>query len=294
VGDAAARAERPELSSRPRARRVWSCPRMDPRGKTIVVTGAAGGIGGALVRALLAADARSVVAADRDGAGVRRLSDELGAQRVPARTLDVSDERATRELVDELRDSVGPIDVWFANAGVAGGGGPDAPEQEWDRQWRVNVMSHVYAARALLPGWIERGGGHLVTTASMAGILATAGDAVYTTTKHAAVGFAEWLAFTYAGQGVRVSCICPGAVDTAMLRGGASGDADKANAVIGGGGVIDPEQAAERILEGLAQERFLILTHPEMHEFMVGKAEDPERWIRGMTKLWARAQALLG
>jgi short-subunit dehydrogenase len=140
---------------------------------------------------------------------------------------------------------------------------------------------------------VQRGSGHLVTTASMAGILTTVGNAVYSTTKHAAVGFAEWLAFTYAGQGVRVSCVCPGAVDTAMLRGGAGGDADRANAVIGGGGVLDPEQAAERILEGLMEERFLILTHPEMREFMVGKAQDPERWIRGMTKLWARAQALL-
>jgi NAD(P)-dependent dehydrogenase (short-subunit alcohol dehydrogenase family) len=266
---------------------------MDPQGKAIVVTGAAGGIGGALVRALLDRDARTVVAVDLDGAGVERLGEELGAGRVAARTLDVADEQATRALVEELQGTVGPIDVWFANAGVAGGGGPEALDAEWDRQWRVNLMSHVYAARALLPGWTERGAGHLVTTASMAGILATAGDAVYTTTKHAAVGFAEWLAFTYAGQGVRVSCVCPGAVDTAMLRGGAAGDADKANAVIGGGGVIGPEQAAEQILAGLAEDRFLILTHPEMREFMVGKAQDPERWIRGMTKLWARAQALL-
>jgi NAD(P)-dependent dehydrogenase (short-subunit alcohol dehydrogenase family) len=266
---------------------------VDPQGKTIVVTGAAGGIGGALVRALVQRGAASVVAADCDRAGAERLSQELGDERVPARVLDVADEQATRALVQELNGGVAPIDVWFANAGLAHGGGPDAPDEDWERQWRVNVMSHVYAARALLPGWIDRGAGHLVTTASMAGILTAAGDCVYSTTKHAAVGFAEWLAFTYAGQGVRVSCVCPGAVDTAMLRGGAQGDADKANAVIGGGGVLDPEQAAERILQGLAEERFLILTHPEMREFMVGKAQDPERWIRGMTKLWARAQALL-
>jgi NAD(P)-dependent dehydrogenase (short-subunit alcohol dehydrogenase family) len=139
-------------------------------------------------------------------------------------------------------------------------------------------MSHVYASRALLPGWIERGEGHLVTTASMAGLLTTVGDAAYSATKHAAVGFAEWLAFTYGGQGVRVSCICPGAVDTAMLRSGGDGDAAKASAVI----------------DALAEDRFLILTHPEMHDFVVGKAQDPERWVRGMTKLWARAQALLG
>src|SRR5271165_856702 len=235
---------------------------MDPEGRIIVVTGA------------------------------ERLGEELGA-RVLARTLDVCDERATRALIEEIEDTAGPIDVWFANAGLATGAGPEAPDEDWDRQWRVNVMSHVYAARALLPGWTERGEGHLVTTASMAGILTTVGDAAYSATKHAAVGFAEWLAFTYAGRGVRVSCICPGAVDTAMLRAGAGGDAAKASAVIGGGEVLAPEQAAEQILEQLDRDLFLILTHPEMRDFAIGKAQDPERWIRGMTRLSARAEALL-
>src|SRR5271165_4896190 len=266
---------------------------MDPEGRIIVVTGAAGGIGGALVHALIDRGARTVVAADLDGPGVERLGEELGA-RVLARTLDVCDERATRALIEEIEDTAGPIDVWFANAGLATGAGPEAPDEDWDRQWRVNVMSHVYAARALLPGWTERGEGHLVTTASMAGILTTVGDAAYSATKHAAVGFAEWLAFTYAGRGVRVSCICPGAVDTAMLRAGAGGDAARASAVIGGGEVLAPEQAAEQILDDLQRDLFLILTHPEMHDFVVGKAQDPERWIRGMTKLWSRAQSLLG
>ncbi len=266
---------------------------MEPEGKVTVVTGAAGGIGGALVRALLDRGARSVVAADLDRGGVERLSEELGAASVVPRVLDVSDEEATRALVEEVERTIGSIDVWFANAGLAAGGGAEAPDEVWDRQWRINLMSHVYAARALLPGWIERGDGHLVTTASMAGILTAAGDAVYSATKHAAVGFAEWLAFTHAGSGVRVSCICPGAVDTAMLRGGAGGDAAKASAVIGGGDVLTPEQAAERILNGLQQDLFLILTHPEMHEYAVGKAQNPERWIRGMTKLWSRAQSLL-
>jgi NAD(P)-dependent dehydrogenase (short-subunit alcohol dehydrogenase family) len=266
---------------------------VDPDGRIIVVTGAAGGIGGALVRGLVERGARSVIAADLDGAGVERLSEEVGAGHVLPRVLDVADEQATRALIEDISGTVGPIDVWFANAGVATGSGPDAPDEDWELQWRVNVMSHVYAARALLPGWTERGDGHLVTTASMAGILTTVGDAAYSATKHAAVGFAEWLAFTYAGSGVRVSCICPGAVDTAMLRSGADGDAAKASAVIGGGDPLAPEQAVERILEGLKQDLFLILTHPEMHDFVVGKAEDPERWVRGMTKLWARAQVLL-
>jgi len=282
-----------EFRSGERGAGVWSSERMDPEGKVIVVTGAAGGIGGALVRALLERGAAKVVAVDLDGAGAERLSAELGAERVPARTLDVTDEAATRALVAELGETVGPIDVWFANAGLATGTGPEDGDEDWNRQWRVNVMSHVYAARALLPGWTERGGGHLVTTASMAGILTAAGDAAYSTTKHAAVGFAEWLAFSYADRGVRVSCICPGAVDTAMLRAGGDGDAAKASAAIGGGEVLAPEQAAERVMAALADDAFLILTHPEMHEFAVGKAENPQRWIRGMAKLRARALALL-
>jgi NAD(P)-dependent dehydrogenase (short-subunit alcohol dehydrogenase family) len=259
---------------------------------TAVVTGAAGGIGGALVRGLLARGARHVVATDLDAQGVESLGAELGAP-VTARALDVGDERATQALIEEVEQTLAPIDVWFANAGVASGTGPDDPDEQWELQWRVNVMSHVYAARALLPRWLQRGEGHLVTTASMAGILSSAGDAAYSATKHAALGLAEWLAFTYREQGVRVSCICPGAVDTAMLRGGAGGDAAKASAVIGGGEVLAPQDAATRILDGVAEDRFLILTHPDMQQFAVGKAQDPERWIRGMSKLWSRAQALL-
>jgi NAD(P)-dependent dehydrogenase (short-subunit alcohol dehydrogenase family) len=266
---------------------------MDLEDTVAVVTGAAGGIGGALVRELLARGAKSVVAADIDDRAVEALSEELGAAVVP-RALDVTDEDATRALIDDVERALGPIDVWFANAGVATGTGPEAPDEPWELQWRVNVMSHVYAARALLPRWTERGSGHLVTTASMAGLLSSAGDAAYSATKHAALGLAEWLAFTYGSQGVRVSCICPGAVDTAMLRAGAGGDAAKASAVIGGGDVLAPEAAAKRILDGVEQDRFLILTHPEMRDFVVGKAQDPERWIRGMSKLWSRAQALLG
>src|SRR5436190_6466357 len=266
---------------------------MDTEGRIIVVTGAAGGIGGALVRGLVDRGARTVVAADLDGAGVERLTEEIGGDRVVARVLDVGDEPATRACVEEVVREIGPIDAWFANAGLATGGGPDAPDDVWERQWRINVMSHVFAARALLPGWTERGEGHLVTTASMAGILSSLGDCAYATTKHAAVGLAEWLAFTYAGQGVRVSCVCPGAVDTAMLRAGAGGDAAKASAIIGGGEVIAPSEAATRILDAVARDQFLILTHPEMQEYMVVKAQDPERWVRGMTKLWSRAQTLL-
>jgi NAD(P)-dependent dehydrogenase (short-subunit alcohol dehydrogenase family) len=261
---------------------------MDPKGRVAVVTGAAGGIGGALVRALVASGASTVVATDVKPPP----ADELPAT-VLARALDVTDEAAHHVLVEEIESSVGPVDLWFANAGIGGGGGPEAPDSAWDRQWHVNVMAHVYAARALLPGWLARGEGHLVTTASMAGILTTLGDGVYAATKHAAVGFAEWMAITYGARGVKVSCICPGAVDTAMLRGGAAGDAGKAAAAIGGGPVLTPDEAAARIVTATTEDRFLILTHPEMHELIERKANDTDRWIRGMQRLWARTQELL-
>ena len=276
------------------AQALWrKVPSMELENRVVVVTGAAGGIGSALVVELVKRGAQTVVAADLDERGVQSLAAKLGDS-VVARELDVVDERATRTLIDDIEQANGPIDIWFANAGVATGIGPEAGDEQWQQQWDVNVMSHVYAARALLPRWVERGGGHLVTTASMAGILSSVGDAAYSATKHAALGLAEWLAFTYGAQGVRVSCVCPGAVDTAMLRAGAGGDAAKASAVIGGGEVLAPQQAATRILDAVAQDRFLILTHPDMQQFAVGKAQEPDRWIRGMTKLWSRAQALLG
>jgi NAD(P)-dependent dehydrogenase (short-subunit alcohol dehydrogenase family) len=253
---------------------------MNPEGKIAVVTGAAGGIGAALVDELRERGAQNVIAVDLP---------EKGADH----ELDVADERATQVLIQEVEQEIGPIGIWFANAGVATSSGPEAPDEDWERQWRVNVMSHVFAARELLPRWVERGEGHLVTTASMAGILSAVGDAAYSATKHAALGLAEWIAFTYGDRGIRVSCVCPGAVDTAMLRAGAGGDAAKASAIIGGGEVIAPEEAARRILDGVERDQFLILTHPEMREFAVVKAQDPERWIRGMTRLWSHAQTLL-
>ena len=259
---------------------------MDPRGRIAVVTGAAGGIGGALTRALVAAGAHTVIATDL------RADAIAGGERIVPQALDVGDEAATVALIDEVEREHGPIDLWFANAGLSGGGGADASNEKWAAQWQVNVMAHVFAARALLPAWIERGEGHLITTASMAGILTTLGDGVYAATKHAAVGFAEWLAITHAADGVKVSCICPGAVDTAMLRG-SLGDASKAAAVIGGGGVLPPDEAAARIVAAVTADAFLILTHPEMHEYMERKASDTDRWIRGMSRQWERTKDLL-
>ena len=269
---------------------------MDPGGRVAVVTGAAGGIGSALVRALVAAEAKAVVGADVMPPPVPAPSGGPGGSdtRVVSRQLDVTDEAATRALVTEIEESFGPVDMWFANAGVGGGAGPETSDAIWERQWQVHVMAHVYAARALLPSWLARGEGHLITTASMAGLLTVVGDGVYSSTKHAAVGFAEWLDITYGAQGVRVSCVCPGAVDTAMLRGSASGNASKAAAGIGGGEVMAPDEAASRILAAVAEDRFLILTHPDMHQLVVQKADQPDRWIRGMQRLWSRTQGIRG
>jgi NAD(P)-dependent dehydrogenase (short-subunit alcohol dehydrogenase family) len=260
---------------------------MDPQGRIAVVTGAAGGIGGALVRALVAAGAETVVATD-----VRADAIATG-DHVVATQLDVADEAATIALVREVEDAHGPIDLWFANAGVAHGGGADAPDEVWATQWNVNVMAHVYAARALLPGWIARGEGHLVTTASMAGILTSLGDGVYAATKHAALGFAEWLAITHAEQGVKVSCVCPGGVDTPMLRGTGGGDAAKASALIGGGEVLSADEAATRVIAAVKDDVFFIYTHPDLKLYVERKAADPDRWIRGMARLWGRSQQLL-
>ena len=179
--------------------------------------------------------------------------------------------------------------MWFANAGIAGGGGYDAPAEVWQRQWDVNVMSHVHAAQALFPGWIARGEGHLVTTASMAGILTSLGDGVYAVAKHAAVGLAEWLAITHAEHGIKVSCICRrgGHADAARWRRRRRGQGDGRHRRRRG---AQPRRRRGRVIDGVREDRFLIYTHPEMREFVVGKAEDPERWIRGMSRLWGRAR----
>jgi NAD(P)-dependent dehydrogenase (short-subunit alcohol dehydrogenase family) len=265
---------------------------MNPQGRVTVVTGAAGGIGGGLVRALVDVGATAVIATDLEAPADLAAAGTSGTKVVP-RPLDVADEAATRALVADVEGTFGPIDLWFANAGLARGGGPEVDDEIWVERWQVNVMAHVIATRVLLPGWLERGEGHFVATASMAGLLTTLGDAAYAATKHAAVGFAEWLAITYGAKGIAVSCVCPGAVDTAMLRASAGGSAARAAAGIGGGEVMSPDEAGRRIVAGVIEGKFLILTHPEMHDLVVRKASEPDRWIGGMQKLWARTQQML-
>jgi NAD(P)-dependent dehydrogenase (short-subunit alcohol dehydrogenase family) len=274
---------------------------MDLAGKVCVVTGAAGGIGSACARAFAEAGARAVVVSDLDAAGAEAVAADIRGQggqavapcRVQAIAADVGTEAGNLELIARAERELGPIDLFHANAGVAVGEGVAAADAVWDLVWRVNVMAHVWVARAMVPRWITRGGGYLITTASMAGILTSLGDGPYAATKHAAVGFAEWLAITHGAEGVHVSCLCPGAINTKMLRG-ALESAAQASTVIGGGAVMEPVEVARLVVQAVREERFLVFTHPEMNEFVQRKANDPERWLRGMQRLWERGRKLVG
>jgi NAD(P)-dependent dehydrogenase (short-subunit alcohol dehydrogenase family) len=258
---------------------------MELRDRVAVVTGGASGIGAALCRRFAAEGARGVVVADRDGAGAERVARELGGLAVAC---DVADEAQVQALVARAEQRFGAIDLFCANAGVALGAGldplragPFAPDAEWAASWAVNVMAHVYAARAVLPAMLERGAGYLLTTASAAGLLTDLGTQAYSVTKHAAVAFAEWLAIAYGERGIVVSCLCPMGVRTPMVEGAAA-------AGVGAHllpSAIAPEAVAEAVVAGLREERFLILPHPEAAEFFRRRAADPERWLRGMRRL---------
>jgi NAD(P)-dependent dehydrogenase (short-subunit alcohol dehydrogenase family) len=255
---------------------------MDLQGRHAVVTGAASGIGAALARAFAAAGAR-VVAADLDGDGAAAVAGEIGGLGV--RT-DVSSEAEIASLVRQAEEAHGPIDLFFSNAGVPGpGGGPlEATDPgAWQQTWDVNVMSHVWAARALLPGMLERGDGYLLSTASAAGVLTHVAALPYTVTKHAAVALAEWLSINYRDAGVKVSVLCPQAVRTPMMT--ATLDDSSGASVMASGDMIEPEQVADVVVEAIRDERFLILPHPEVAKYMAVKATEPERWLEGMRRL---------
>jgi NAD(P)-dependent dehydrogenase (short-subunit alcohol dehydrogenase family) len=265
------------------------------RDRVCVVTGGAGGIGAALSGAFVDEGARHVVVADLDGDGARAVAGALGA-RASAHAVDVSVGAEIEALVAGVEDEVGPIDLFASNAGITAPGGVEVADATWDRVWAVNVMAHVHAARALLPRMLARGGGHLLSTASAAGLLSQPGDAAYTATKHAAVGLAEWLAITYGDQGIGVSCLCPMAVDTAMLRGGlppgeAPSPATGAAGAAAVQGVLAPERVAEAVVEGLRDGRFLILPHAEVATFERRRAGDRDRWLAGMRRLTASLAA---
>jgi NAD(P)-dependent dehydrogenase (short-subunit alcohol dehydrogenase family) len=255
---------------------------MDLAGRHVVVTGAARGIGAALARRFHA-DGANVVIADLDG--VASVADEL--TRAVGIIADVSTEAGNVALIDHAESVFGPIDLFFANAGVGGGTDLDTPEDAWQHAFDVNVNAHRWAAKHLLPGWLARGEGYFCSTASAAGVLIQIGSAPYTLTKRAAVAFAEWLSVTYGSRGLRVSCLCPQGVNTDMLRGGGDfgGGAELVRTV---GVVLEPEQVADVVARAIADELFLILPHPEVHDYMVVKADNPERWLAGMRKLQAR------
>ncbi|HTD09663.1 MAG TPA: SDR family oxidoreductase [Solirubrobacteraceae bacterium] len=260
--------------------------------KHVVVTGGAGGIGRALVRRFVDEGARGVVIADRQLEGASALAQELG-EKTLAVQFDAGREQSVKELIATAAEAYGTIDIFISNAGIGGaGGGPEAADEAWDEAWRVNVMAHVWASRALLPEMRERGEGYLINTASAAGLLTQVSSLIYSVTKHAAVSLAEWLAIEYADDGVRVSCICPQGVRTPMLEEGMQEAA--AAAALTAGGLIEPEDVADAVVAGIEAERFLILPHENVAEFMARKGSDPERWIRGMRRLVKNARSAEG
>ncbi|MBW4815014.1 SDR family oxidoreductase [Rhodococcus qingshengii] len=261
--------------------------------KVAIVTGGGGGIGGALAERLAAEGAR-VVVADLDGAAASAVAEAINAERPGAAVFaggDVSDETVIAGLIAQAEKEFGPVDLYFANAGVTGGMGLDISEDVWDTTIDVNVRAHIRAARLLVPGWTERGEGYFISTASAAGLLSQVGSAAYSVTKHAAVAFAEWLSITYGDQGVRVSCLCPMGVNTKLLyEGENSGDpVGKAatGAVLAAGNVLEPAECAEIVLAAVDAEEFLILPHKNVLDMYRQKGADYDRWLRGMRRYQA-------
>lgn len=246
----------------------------------VVVTGAGGGIGAALARRFAAEGAR-VVVNDLDAGKAEAVAAEIGGIAVPG---DAS------AIVGDAREALGgAVDVFCANAGVAfedAGAGETLDEKAWALSWDVNVMAHVRAAQALLPDWLERGRGRFVSTVSAAGLLTMIGAPSYSVTKHGALAFAEWLSLTYGHRGVRVHAICPQGVRTDMLAAtGSAGD------LVLQPTAIEPEEVAEALFQGIAQDRFLILPHPEVAEYYQARAATPDRWLAGMNHIQQKWEA---
>lgn len=252
---------------------------MELTGRVVVVTGGGGGIGAALVRRFHAQGAAHIAVADLDGAAAETVAREVAGS---AHQLDAADGAAVASLVESVTSAGGPIDLFCANAGVALPGGVDADPTAWQRSWDVNVMSQVHAARAVLPAMLARGEGYLLLTASAAGVTTSLDTAPYAVTKHASVALAEWLAITYRDRGIGVSCLAPQFVDTPMGRLAGTTPAGTAWAETI---MIEPEDVAAAVVEGLRDERFLILPHPEVAQYIQNKAADYDRWLAGMRKL---------
>ena len=245
------------------------------RDKVIVVTGGANGIGRALCRRF-AAEGAAVAVADIDAASARAVADEIGGAAIET---DVTRADDVERLVSQVMRERGRIDLFCSNAGIAVDGDEHTPDAEWARCWSVNVMAHVLASRAVLPGMLARGEGYLLQTVSAAGLLTHPHSATYAVTKHASLAFAEWLSIAYGDRGIKVSALCPQGVSTNMLRRAG----DRAGFLVDG--ALEPEQVADEAVKGLAEERFLILPHPEVAEYFRRKAGDNDRWLRGMRRL---------
>lgn len=251
------------------------------KNKVIVVTGGASGIGKALCERFAQEGAKAIVVSDINEAGVNAVCASISTQ---SQTLgvvtDVSNESDVKALVAKTLDTFGVIDLFCSNAGIFTPGGEEVSNDAWQRIWDINVMSHIYASRAVLPAMLERGEGYLLNTASAAGLLNQVGSAPYGVTKHAAVGFAEWLSITYGDRGIKVSVLCPQAVRTQMTAGGTG--------AAGVDGMLEPEQLAQTVIDTLASEQFLVLPHPEVLTYMQRKAADYDRWLGGMRRLQAK------
>ena len=255
---------------------------MQIKGKIVVVTGAASGIGKALCERFAMEGASAVVVSDIDQPGIdATVSDLASKTNAVGIRCDVSKEDEINSLVNRTLEQFGHIDLFCSNAGIFTAGGESVSTKAWQQIWEINVMAHVFAARSVLPSMLERGEGYLLNTSSAAGLLNQVGSAPYSVTKHAAIGFAEWLSITYGNRGINVSVLCPQAVRTNMTAGGDGG-------VAGLDGMLEPEQLADTVIETLGEERFLVLPHPEVLTYMRRKTDDYDRWLGGMRRLQER------
>jgi NAD(P)-dependent dehydrogenase (short-subunit alcohol dehydrogenase family) len=249
---------------------------MDVQQRVAIVTGGANGIGRAICQALARAGARQVIVADLDENAARSLADEIHGLSLRCDVARESDIQRAVALADE---QCGGVDIFVSNAGITLKGGAEVPDEDWQRLWNVNVMAHVYAARAVLPQMCARGEGYMVQVSSAAGLLTEIGSAPYSVTKHAVVSFAEWLSVHYQKQGIRVSCLCPAGVATDFL------DLDDPIHQFLHMSAVTPEQVAECVIEGIRAEKFLMLPHPEVQEFFAYKTQDYERWLKNFARV---------
>lgn len=255
---------------------------MNIEGAVVVITGGGSGIGAALARRFTADGAAAVVVVDRNAAAAEAVAAEIGGTGVEC---DVTDPVAVAALVERTVEEHGRIDLFCSNAGITTGVSLDDPDDLWHAAFEVNLMAHVYAARAVVPHMVARGSGYLLNTASAAGLLTSPGDAPYAVTKHGAVAFAEWLAVTYGDDGIGVSVLCPMGVATPLLMDPLAAGEPGAQAVAASGEILDADYVAGVVVAGLTEGTFLILPHPEVGTFWAQKASNPDRWLAGMRRL---------